>query len=432
MDVDVRYLPGQDPGDDPRPDPRRCRTSRSRKHVHPRARDRLADATRTCARCATRSAARSSGEALSVGRDGASDAVSFLEAGIPAVEFGPSAAATTGPRSGSRWPRCERYRAGARRLRARAARVARARPRRRGRRLQRDRGGLRVTAIDARSRASAARPPELRVARGMCKRVLLAARARRRADRDRDRDGDPTRRSRTSSTTSTQGRDDRSSVEQTSSRRADAGEPQTILVLGSDQRFARPSADDARSDTMMLVRARLRPNATRCMSIPRDLKVDIPGHGIDKINAAYSIGGPRADGQDGQALLSTPGNSRSTTSSTSTSAASARRSTRSAASTSTSTAATTTTTPARRRRSATRRSTSAAGYQRLCGQDSLDYVRFRHPDTDFVRAARQQDFLRQAKSQIGVASCFFDKPREARAIFGRYTQTDQRCSPEGC
>ena len=29
------------------------------------------------------------------------------------------------------------------------------------------------------------------------------------------------------------------------------------------------------------------------MSLPRDLKVQIPGHGTDKINAAYELGGPR-------------------------------------------------------------------------------------------------------------------------------------------
>ena len=37
------------------------------------------------------------GEALSVGRDGASDAISFLEAGIPAVEFGPIGGGHHGP-----------------------------------------------------------------------------------------------------------------------------------------------------------------------------------------------------------------------------------------------------------------------------------------------------------------------------------------------
>jgi hypothetical protein len=29
------------------------------------------------------------------------------------------------------------------------------------------------------------------------------------------------------------------------------------------------------------------------MSIPRDLRVNIPGHGIDKFNVAYSYGGPK-------------------------------------------------------------------------------------------------------------------------------------------
>ena len=38
------------------------------------------------------------GEALSIGRDGASDAISFLEAGIPAVEFGPVGGGHHGPR----------------------------------------------------------------------------------------------------------------------------------------------------------------------------------------------------------------------------------------------------------------------------------------------------------------------------------------------
>jgi succinyl-diaminopimelate desuccinylase len=37
------------------------------------------------------------GDALSVGRDGASDAVSFLQAGVPAVEFGPIGGGHHGP-----------------------------------------------------------------------------------------------------------------------------------------------------------------------------------------------------------------------------------------------------------------------------------------------------------------------------------------------
>ncbi len=42
------------------------------------------------------------------------------------------------------------------------------------------------------------------------------------------------------------------------------------------------------------------------------------------------------------------------------------------------------------------------GYQKMCGSRALDYVRFRHEDTDLVRGARQQDFIRQARSQVGV------------------------------
>ncbi len=63
-----------------------------------------------------------------------------------------------------------------------------------------------------------------------------------------------------------------------------------------------------------------------------------------------------------------------------------------------------------------------AGYQKLCGQDALDYVRYRHEDNDVVRAARQQDFLRQAKDQVGVQRIISDRKALER-IFGRYTDT---------
>ena len=39
------------------------------------------------------------------------------------------------------------------------------------------------------------------------------------------------------------------------------------------------------------------------------------------------------------------------------------------------------------------------GYQLMCGKQALDYVRYRHTDTDIVRSARQQDFLSQARQQ---------------------------------
>jgi LCP family protein required for cell wall assembly len=63
------------------------------------------------------------------------------------------------------------------------------------------------------------------------------------------------------------------------------------------------------------------------------------------------------------------------------------------------------------------------GYQRMCGRKALQYVRFRHEDTDIVRAARQQDFLRQAKQQI-TATDLINKRDRLGQIFGRNTSTD--------
>ncbi len=68
----------------------------------------------------------------------------------------------------------------------------------------------------------------------------------------------------------------------------------TILVLGSDARtegLAEPgSGGPSRSDSIMLLRIGGGANAS--LSIPRDTVVEIPGHGSDKINAAYAFGGP--------------------------------------------------------------------------------------------------------------------------------------------
>jgi LCP family protein required for cell wall assembly len=73
--------------------------------------------------------------------------------------------------------------------------------------------------------------------------------------------------------------------------------PNTILVLGSDARLkgtheagANTIGQPSRSDSVLLMRIGGGANAT--LSIPRDTVADIPGHGPDKINAAYAIGGP--------------------------------------------------------------------------------------------------------------------------------------------
>ena len=67
-----------------------------------------------------------------------------------------------------------------------------------------------------------------------------------------------------------------------------------ILVLGSDARTGE-SIDESqsgpgRADTIMLVHAAF--GSVRKLSIPRDVEVEVPGHGINKINAAYAFGGP--------------------------------------------------------------------------------------------------------------------------------------------
>jgi LCP family protein required for cell wall assembly len=79
-----------------------------------------------------------------------------------------------------------------------------------------------------------------------------------------------------------------------------AGNPLTsannILVLGSDRRekdSREPGAEKrgfGRSDTILLIRTG-GGHAAR-LSIPRDTVVEIPGHGRQKINAAYAFGGP--------------------------------------------------------------------------------------------------------------------------------------------
>src|SRR5213078_4810255 len=67
----------------------------------------------------------------------------------------------------------------------------------------------------------------------------------------------------------------------------------TILVLGSDARppnSKEPGAGGpSRSDSIMLMHVAL--GSVRKLSIPRDSQASIPGHGVQKINAAYALGG---------------------------------------------------------------------------------------------------------------------------------------------
>ena len=202
---------------------------------------------------------------------------------------------------------------------------------------------------------------------------------------------------------------------------ADVGKPQTIMLIGSDQRAkgARDYESGSRSDTLILVRLDPSKKRTALLSLPRDLKVQIPGHGVDKLNAAYSYGGPKLTLRTVKQLTGLTVNHVINVDF-----------------------------------KGFREGVNAigcvyadidrhyfnnnigvadpyatinvdAGYQKLCGQDALDYVRYRHEDTDLVRAARQQDFLRQAKDQVGVGKIISDR-RTLTKIFGKYTSSDIR------
>jgi LCP family protein required for cell wall assembly len=194
------------------------------------------------------------------------------------------------------------------------------------------------------------------------------------------------------------------------------GEPQTILVIGSDHRAGEPFKS-ANTDTMLLVRMNPSSKTINVISIPRDLQVQIPGYGSAKINSAYQDGGTNL-------LIKTLKSQvfpqlrvnhivdvnfsgfislvnaihcvygdvdhryYNNTAYTGYSSINIQ-----------------------------------PGYQRLCGFRALQFVRFRHTDSDLVRNARQQDFIRWAKDQYGISNLYANKDYLLR-IFGRHTETD--------
>ena len=91
----------------------------------------------------------------------------------------------------------------------------------------------------------------------------------------------------------------------TESRMVDAGTLTALapgdgiyLIVGSDSRENLPDElgewfgdfPGARADVIIL--AQVGSGRRQLLSIPRDLKVELPGHGTEKINAAYALGGP--------------------------------------------------------------------------------------------------------------------------------------------
>src|SRR4030095_1277768 len=67
--------------------------------------------------------------------------------------------------------------------------------------------------------------------------------------------------------------------------------PTTILVLGTDGAARGGRANANRTDSIMLLRTDPRRHRLAFLSIPRDLRVEIPDNGTGKVNAAYQYGG---------------------------------------------------------------------------------------------------------------------------------------------
>ncbi len=93
---------------------------------------------------------------------------------------------------------------------------------------------------------------------------------------------------------------DASELESLSTVAPGSGEPVNFLVIATDDRANLPEDWDEgafgdftgrRTDVMML--AHMIPGERiQLLSLPRDLKVDIEGHGTNRLNASYVVGGP--------------------------------------------------------------------------------------------------------------------------------------------
>ena len=80
-----------------------------------------------------------------------------------------------------------------------------------------------------------------------------------------------------------------------------ANDKATVIIMGVDER-----ADDVgRSDTLMIATLDPDKNQAALLSVPRDTRVKIKGHGFDKINAAYAYGGRKLTQETIESLLNT-------------------------------------------------------------------------------------------------------------------------------
>jgi LCP family protein required for cell wall assembly len=207
-------------------------------------------------------------------------------------------------------------------------------------------------------------------------------------------------------------------VEEELELEVDGGEPETILILGSDKR-PEFGEEFGRSDTTILLRLNPEKNLISVMSIPRDLETEIPGYGTDKFNAAYAYGGPKLALKVVKELTGLKINHvvnidflgfvRAVDAIGCVYTDVDRRYFHSNAGV-----------PPEEEYAEIN---IQPGYQKLCGKKALQYVRYRHTDTDIVRSARQQNFLSQARQQVSPTDLITDN-NNLVDILTEYTTSD--------
>jgi LCP family protein required for cell wall assembly len=186
-----------------------------------------------------------------------------------------------------------------------------------------------------------------------------------------------------------------------------------ILVLGVDK-HPDNAGEESRSDTMILVHVDPDEDYLSILSLPRDLRVEVPGNGTQKLNWAYAHGGAELAIETVKAVTKVD-----------------------------------VTEYVEIDFQAFRDLTDqlggvyvdvdrryyndnpefeliklAPGYQRLNGADALDYVRFRHDlNYDFGRMTRQQRFLNALREQAMGWNLILDLPGVIDALFDNLRTT---------
>ncbi len=195
---------------------------------------------------------------------------------------------------------------------------------------------------------------------------------------------------------------------QLSVRGKEPGEPLNLLLIGSDAR----GETGARSDTLIFMSINFVDRRVYMVSIPRDTRVIIPGRGQDKINAAYAYGEAdlairtteeflgaaidsfvEIDFEGFKELVDALGGIEIDVKT------------------------------AIHDESPGYNMNIPAGRQEMDGETALNYVRYRHGDSDFSRTERQQAFLRALAANTLQARTIFKLPRLIN-IFDEHVSTD--------